>query len=325
MSSSFPPARRAGPFVLTGGFDGVASGGVPGSIRQQCDHAYAALADALATHGLTAGSVVRLDHFTQSQGWLAERQTARADVFGRPAPLASTGVASRQRPGNLLTVAAIALADGAPEVLLPGDRYGMPAIATAMRAGDWLFVSGLLVRAPTDAVRQLREVLAAARLAPGALFRVDRYVADLVQAESVAAGLGTDGVASPVAVLPFADPDQLEITALATAAPIRRLASQGSVVVEAGGVAATGMLESSAADTLEVELEVCVERLVALLGSVGRGLGDVARLELCLSRIGDDALVRDRLAALLPEPRPALLVWGGGVGGRHLRLSAIAG
>lgn len=325
MSPPFPPARAAGPFVVTGGFDGRDPAGAPGSIRDQCDRAYGLLAAALAQHALTADAVVRLDHFTQSQGWLAERQAARAALFGRPAPLASTGVASAQIPGNLLTVAGIASAQGPAEVLVPGNRYGMGAIATAVRAGEWLFVSGLLTRSADDATAQLLAILGLAGLGPDALVRLDSYVADHRQAAAVAAALPLDGVARTTAVLPFAQPDQLEITALATASPIRRHHAHGALVVEAGGVAVTGMIEAADPGGIEAEVDDVVDRLAALLATTGRDLGQVARLELCLADPGDAAPVAARLAHRLPEPRPALLLWSGGPPGSRLRLSAIAG
>lgn len=140
-------AIEGGGFVFTRAFDGLASPQQEGEaeVAAQCERVYAAIIDAAS--GLGARHMVRLDHFTQSQSWLSVRQAVRARYFGRPAPLASTGVPVRMGEGNLLRAAGVAAGGRLePRVLLTGEAFGMPAISTAVAAGPFIFISGILAQ-----------------------------------------------------------------------------------------------------------------------------------------------------------------------------------
>jgi len=231
-SRGFPLVVRAGGLLFSRACDGVA-----GAVGAQCDRAYGELQRILAAAGVGLEQVVRLDHFTESQGWLAERQKVRAAFFGRPAGLASTGVASRLRPPNCLRVAAVALAAGVrKEVLVDGASFGMPAIASLVAGGGYLFLSGILNdgshSGPSDAsqsemVRQTQGCFAtidALLLRAGVSRRnVVRYDIYVSEAEAAAGSLG-ETAASPVAAvhgafLPFGGRDCLEVTTMARILP----------------------------------------------------------------------------------------------------------
>ena len=144
FTAEFPALALSRNFAFTSsvsGWDGQAA--VP-STGDQCRMVYGSLAGALAGAGLSTESVVRLDHFTASQAWLQERQQVRAEYFGRPARLASTGVAVPQPSGIALSAAAIASRSPLIRLAIPGSDYGMNAIAAAVESSGYLFVSGIL-------------------------------------------------------------------------------------------------------------------------------------------------------------------------------------
>jgi enamine deaminase RidA (YjgF/YER057c/UK114 family) len=303
-----------------------AHAGKHGDAAAQCEAVYGAIADVLSAAAIGPAQVVRLDHFTASQSWLAERQKIRARWFGRPAPLASTGVATRLAPPALLSAAAVAVLDPTgKQVLIGGERHGMPAIATAVRGGPFVFVSGILndggsrgpFAAETEFTRQTTgasAVIADVLNRQGAhLLRLDCFVgegsprADLER--SLSASGFTDGCSRGMLGLPFASPDLIEITALAAAPGVTVERIAGGVCRAAGFVFAAG-----AADA---------ENLSTSLATAGASLGDVVRLDVYAS---DSAAVATAAAALLPSfPRPPVLV---GVPGQvpdgDLALAAIA-
>ena len=284
---------------------------------------------ALAGEGLAPSAMVRLDHFTQSQGWLADRQQARAAAFGSPAPLASTGVASLHRSRNLLTATGIAWS-GAPDkkqVVISGADFGMPAIATAVQAGPWVFISGLLTSDPSDAIAQLQQVLEQVGLDGDAIVRLDRYVsADGQSAELdrlMAARLTDLPIARTGAVLPFGVAHQLEITALASRTPVRRHSLDGIALVEANELVFTGAIDAGSPGSFASEVARCIDRLVAHLDAIGRSIAHVARLEVCLADPELAEPVQARLRELLAAPLPALTIWaGGGLDPFHLTVAA---
>ena len=331
MTSSFPETRRAGALVLLSGYDGQAAHGLASAtVLGQCQHVYGAIVAALADEGLSPSAMVRLDHFTQSQGWLADRQQARAAAFGRPAPLASTGVASLHDGPNLLTVAGIAWG-GAPEdkrVVIAGADSGMPAIATAVQAGPWIFISGLLTSEPVDAIAQLERILERLDLDGSAIVRIDSYVSAAEQATQVDDLMSSRLVDLPVArigaVLPFDAPPRLEITILASRTPVRRHCRDGAALIEANDVLFTGAIDAGSPGPFASEVAECVGRLAAHLDSIGRDIAQVARLEVCLADPGLAGLVEARLRDILTPPLPALVIWAGaGLDPFHLKIAAV--
>jgi enamine deaminase RidA (YjgF/YER057c/UK114 family) len=142
---------RAGPFLFTAGCDGhrdLATGKIDpalaGNAEAQCENAYGKIGKLLRQGNADFDNVVRIDHVTSSQDWLPRRQAIRGRLFGRPAPLASTGVAAKMHGINMLTTFVMAVADPADkEVLIPGARYGMNNISSAVRGGPLLFLAGI--------------------------------------------------------------------------------------------------------------------------------------------------------------------------------------
>lgn len=322
--------RRAGSLVLLSGCDGETAPDAAHSVLGQCEHVYRTMTAALAGEGLAPSAMVRLDHFTQSQGWLADRQGARAAAFGRPAALASTGVGSLHRERNLLTATGIAWG-GVPDdkqVAVAGADFGMPAIATAVRAGPWVFISGLLTSDPSDAVAQLGQVLERVSLDGNAIVRLDRYVSAqeqwIILGDLVATRLTEMAVARTGAVLPFGAAGQLEVTTLASSTPIRRHGLDGVVLVETNDLVFTGAIDAGSPGSFAFEVARCVDRLAAYLQSIGRSIAHIARLEVCLADPAMAEAAEARLRERLAAPLPALTIWaGGGLGPFHLTIAAI--
>lgn len=338
MSHNFPTARRAGSLILTSSFDGLERSETDApSTSDQCDQAYRRVVDAVETCGGSAASVLRLDHFTSSQEWLAQRQRVRAAWFGRPAPLASTGVAGRLAPGNALTVAAIAAVDpDTKKMAISGAAFGMPAIATAVWCGEYLFISGILVDSAApfavvarDAFAQLRDILGRCGLSTDALVRLDLYADGLegfcTLADLAASELTRDAVAISGAAMPFTT-GRLEITALACGTKSVLREQSGSVgLVLAGGLAWTGAVSAPQQASITGELDGCLAQIQVMLASGGLEFSALRRIEIALSDIADRVQVENLLAERLGFARPALVVWPGqGLRGVHLRIAAIA-
>jgi enamine deaminase RidA (YjgF/YER057c/UK114 family) len=323
---------KAGPLLFTAGFDGHrdrATGRIApalaGEAERQCDNAYGAIAECLDRAGASCASVVRLDHVTSGQDWLPRRQTVRGRMFGRPAPLASTGVAAKMAGINMLTAFAIAVADPADKrVLVQGGSFGMSNIASAVRGGPLLFVSGIrgtldprsgAARAEeTDAsfgeqVRTCYEIIDAILRDAGsgaeAIVRIDSYVRDIGRRSEDAAlraqVLGGVACASTVVGLPLGARGEVEITALALAPGIGKQVIAAHCdglpdVVSGGGFVFVGECRGNVSvSTGEVDRSLVAQRagqveralsvLEAQLRRAGSDLTRVVRLELYLRDI----------------------------------------
>ena len=307
-AARFPDAVRAGPLIVTSGFSGAAAGGG----RQgggASAAAYAALAQALEGQGVSAAHVARLDHFTQSQGWLAERQQARAAMFGRPAPIASTGVATVQPEGEMLTVAAMAVAEGDVTVIASGADHAMPAIAASVRAGPFLLISGVLTDGEGSALAQRAHCLATIEalldeigLSPARLMRLDAFAASPSEHDALVAAMrdrwGGCHFVIGGGVAQFDRPGQIEVNALALADGV----PQVDRWIAGGGVAVGG--------PWVLPEDATVATIVAQIERAGAPLAALARIELRWPRAADKTALVEALTRLLPEAcRPALLIW----------------
>lgn len=228
----FPNLVQSGNLLFSRACDGVS-----GPVGAQCERAYGDLQRILGAAGVGLAQVVRLDHFTESQGWLAERQNVRATFFGRPAGLASTGVACRLGQPNALRVAAVALAAGVKkEVLVDGASFGMPAIASVVAGGGYLFVSGILndgghsippragqpemERQTKGCFATIDAVLQRAGASRRDIARYDVYVSEREVPDSALAEAAVSARAAVHgAFLPFGGEDCLEVTAMVSANP----------------------------------------------------------------------------------------------------------
>lgn len=280
-AQGMPNLVQAGPFLFSRACDGVS-----GNISEQCERAYGALQEIFAAAGAGLEQVVRLDHFTESQAWLSERQKVRARFFGRPAQLASTGVASRLQPPNSLRVAAIGLASGGQKrVLVDGASFGMAAISSVVSAGNYLFLSGILndggwptpaqpnqsefMRQAAGCFATIDELLHRAGHRRPHLVRQDVYISEGVLACEAASILEAARRETANAVhgvfLPFGGGDRLEVTSIACGYPPK---GQPLAFFTAAGATPRDLIDNlkkSAArsgipnDRL-VRLDVCVPR-----------------------------------------------------------------
>lgn len=363
-TGGLPALVRAGPLLFTGGCDGhrdPASGAIvpalAGQVEEQCEIAYGGLERLLSQAGAGPGSIVRLDHVTSSQDWLPRRQTIRQKHFGRPAPLASTGVAARMQGINMLTAAAVSVMDPADKaVLVPGPRYGMHNISALVRGGPFLFVSGirgtvdprdgraLPEETPASFAAQVRlayEIIVAILAEAGAgadrILRLDCYVRDIQRAAEERAirsdVLSGEGAAGTVVALPLGARGEVEVTALALAP------GQGDRVVHAvadaarpGVVGAAGFLfvgdcratPAAAADRAG-QLDGALRALDDALRRAGSNLSRVVRLDLYLRDVNFAAHARDRLRQRFGERAPALFLAGADLDDLlEVKLAAIA-
>ena len=270
-------------------------------------------------------SVVRLDHVTSSQDWLPRRQTIRGKLFGRPAPLASTGVAAKMDGLNMLTTFVIAVADPADkEVLIPGARYGMNNISAAVRGGPLLFLAGIrgtvdprsgrTVPEETDdafpaQVRMcydiIKAILGEVGADAGAILRLDCYIRDITRSNEDARLreelLGDVACASTVVGLPLGARGEVEITTIALAPEQTKTIlvppSNGLPCVVGGGgflfigecrgnvTADTGKLDQSVTGDRRAQLQRALQVLDTCLQRAGSSSARVVRLELYLRDI----------------------------------------
>lgn len=327
-SRGFPNVVKAGPFLFSRACDGV-----EGDINEQCARAYGALETILGSAGVGLEQVVRLDHFTESQGWLAERQKVRARFFGRPAMLASTGVAAHLQPPNMLRVAAIALAAGEEKkVLVDGASFGMPAISTAVAGGGYVFLSGVLndggyptaekagrpelERQADGCFATIANLLRRIGGDPQNIVRQDVYVSEREAPDLVESTLRGFLPKAPAAVqgvrLPFGGKDLLEVTTVARvelSQPSAALGETPLVFVTAEG----GSHEDLMADLLHVLKRASLEpdRLV--------------RVDLCLPDLEQEDAVMDHASRLLGAHCPVMIsIVGQPLGMKSYSLSAIA-
>jgi len=322
----------AGPFLFTAGCDGhrdLATGKIvpdlAGEAERQCENAYGKVGALLKRANADYSSVVRLDHVTSSQDWLPRRQTIRGKLFGRPAPLASTGVAAKMHGINMLTAFAIATASrSAKEVLIPGARYGMANISAAVRGGPLLFIAGIRgnidprtgaavpEETPESFGEQLRtcyeiiaSILAEAGTNAAAILRVDVYIRDIRRRDEDArvrrSVLGDVACANTVVGLPLGARGEVEITTLALApgnAKRTLVAAEGSLpaVVAGGGFLFVGEclgnvtlandgVDRSLPADRDGQLERALDVLDQRLQQAGSSLARVVRLEVYLRDI----------------------------------------
>jgi len=340
---------RAGPLLFTTARDGHRNPGttavVPdlaGEAEAQCEIAYGGIAQLLRRAGCGPEAVVRLDHVTSSQDWLPRRQTVRQKYFGRPAPLASTGVAARMDGINMLSACAIAVTDPSEkEVLVPGPKYGMHNISSLVRGGPFLFVSG--IRGTVDprngraqpeetpeafaaqtqtAYAIIAAILGEAGVDANRILRIDSYVRDVGRAsdEDAACAAVVPGLrcAKTLVGLPLGARGEVEITALALApgretAVARTVLDDGhTVAVAAAGYVFVGDCRAGrpAPGDREGQLRAALDALESALRSAGSALSRTVRLDLYLRDIHFAPAARDLLRRRFGDSPPVLFVVG---------------
>lgn len=360
-----------GPLVFTSGYDGhrdrtsnLILPSLSGDAESQSENSYGKICDQLALAGKSAAHIVRLDHYTSSQDWLATRAGVRARVFGRPAQLASTGVASKMAGINMLTTAAIGVSDlSQKEVLITGREYRMENISTLVRGGPFLFMSGVRgtydfgtgspVEEETETsfttqlnlcYRMIREILSRALASTSNIVRLDSYIRDRSKiGEAITtqhAMLPDAAPASFVAALPLGMRGEVEINALAVApgqhVEAVRSGREGQVVASWGGGFlfvgqqpgaddVDGRPRPELAGNSEAQLDNALNGLVRRLELAGSSVNRLIRLELFLRDINRAERAHNRIRKFLGGRGPALLIAGAESEGiSELQLGAIA-
>ena len=241
-------------------------------------------------------------------------------MFGRPAPLASTGVATVQPADQMLSLAAMALAEGSIAVVAEGAAHGMPAIAAAVRGGPFLFVSGVLtagVAAPAQeqetCLAAIERLLADQGIGPDRLLRVDAFagedraasLTDAIVSRWPGARAGGGGAAR------FSQHDQIEVNALALldGVPSRGTTDGIGWAEGAGALFAGPWIAPATIDAAELGAWLGIE-LARFCAALAVGREHVARIELRLPAPEMADPVSAALAAALPPGcRPSLLTW----------------
>jgi enamine deaminase RidA (YjgF/YER057c/UK114 family) len=352
-----PGTVRAGPFLFVSGCDGhrdLKTGRIVPSLaaaaEDQCENSYGRIRDLLQKAGSDMSSVVRLDHVTSSQDWLQRRQSVRGRIFGKPAPLASTGVAAKMQGINMLTAFVIAVVDTPDkQVLVPGPRYAMENISAAVRGGPLVFVSGIRGTVdPRSGMRVAEEtpeafgeqtrvcyeiiasILRECGLRPDSILRVDCFIRDPSRAAEDEAirqeVLGPVLCAATRVALPLSARGETEITVLAAASGIEKLvALTGQLglptVTRAGGLLFVGEcrgmdLPANASANLalignrKAQLVKALAVLESSLERCGSALSRTVRLEIYLR----DIYFADAACAILrdrfKESPPTVAIMG---------------
>jgi len=358
---------RAGPFLFVGGCDGHRDldtdrivPELAGNSKVQCENAYGRLARSLSEAGSSVGAVVRLDHVTSSQDWLPIRQSVRERIFGKPARLASTGVAARMSGINMLTAFAVACADaGEREVFLPGPRYGMTNIAAAVRGGPLVFLSGIrgvvdprngraVVEETPDAFAaqthvvygMIASILADCGLATDSILRIDGWLRDSARAAEDEAicreVLGPVQYASTRTALPLSARGETEVTVLAAGPGVEKtICDAGPMVTSAAGFHFVGECRGidqplAAADLALVanpraQLSRALGVLDSALRTCGSGLPKIVRLEVYLRDIYFARAAQAMLRDTFGDERPAVAMIGADLQSPvEVKLNAIA-
>ncbi len=355
---------HAGPFLFTSGCDGhrrlsdnTIVPELAGEAELQCENAYGKIGRLLEHAKAQPSAVVRLDHVTSSQDWLARRQSIRQRFFGRPAPLASTGVAARMEGINMLTASVIAVADPAhKEVLVSGAQYGMHNISSVVRGGPFLFISG--IRGTIDprsgrtvseetqesfgaqtrmAYEIIRAILGEVGADASRILRLDCYIRDMNRAGEDALirteVLGNLPCASTIVGLPLGARGEVEITAIALASGYeKQLLVTGTEGALPNIVGAEGFLfvsECHADRNLPgdraAQLENALSVLDVGLRQAGSGLSRIVRLELYLQDIHFSQAAHAILRRRFKDDPPVLSVMGADLESlSEVKLNAIA-
>ncbi|MGD9941747.1 MAG: RidA family protein [Burkholderiaceae bacterium] len=340
---------EAGPLLFTSSFDGNRATlaapidpALAGAVEAQCENSYAAIAQLLAQAGLGMDSIVRLDHFTESQDWLPRRQSVRGRLFGKPAPLASTGVAARMAGTNLLSTAAIAVQPAeAKRVVVSGPDFGMANISSAVAAGPFVFVSGVRGRADPhwyeagpdspDAshdqtcicYQQIKEILRRGGLGADRILRIDGFLRDAAHEAAEAAArravLGSDANAVTIVSLPLGGRGEVEITAMALAQGDKSVFVMPDEDAPAGvggggfvfvGACAAGKADSAAAADAQRDIGLALDRLAARLAACESGLSQIVRLDVYLRDLSWLDELGRVIRAYFPKDPPAVAIAG---------------
>ena len=360
--AGFAGVVRAGPLLFTSGCDGhrdPATGAVDPALAgqggRQTDISYGHVARLLERAGAAPSAVARIDHFTSSQDWIAERQVRRARVFGRPSPHGSTGVAAKMSGINMLTTAVVAVAaDAEHDVVVAGADYGIGHISALVRAGPLLFLSGIRGTAdprnrtavPEETAGSfaaqtricyelVADILERGGSASEAIVRLDRYVRDRNRAaEEAAIGaelLGPLDAVSTSIPLPMGMHGEVEITALALAdgagkEVCARDRDGRPTVVRGGGFVfiggcdgaadgATGEPVAALAGDIPGQVDNALAVLEARLGAGATDLAGAVRVECYLRDIYAEEVFRRRAREAFGAAPPALIVAGAELGG----------
>jgi enamine deaminase RidA (YjgF/YER057c/UK114 family) len=366
----FPGVVRAGSLLFVSGCDGhrdrTTGRIVPqlaADAERQCENAYGRIEDLLRRADSSMDRVVRLDHFTSSQDWLPRRQSIRQRIFGKPAPLASTGVAAKMSGINMVTASAIAVIDPKEKALLvDGPHYAMENIAAAVRGGPFVFVSG--IRGTVDprtgarvseetaeafgeqtlvSYEVIKSICADCGVGCESLLRLDCFIRDGARASEDDAirrkVLGMSPCAATRVALPLSARGEVEITSLAAAPGVEKhvfaTGEDGPAVVSGGGFVLVGechgLPRAPMAERMALigdapgQLERAVRTLEDALRRANTSLSSIVRLELYLRDIYNTERLTEALHRRMGGSAPSLIIAGAELeDSLEVKLNAIA-
>jgi len=296
------------------------------SPTEQFDRCYRRIDSLLAGHG----SVVRLDHFVQSQSSLGERQKIRAAHFGLPAPIASTGVRTSMLPDSFLNVSAVACSeDLEPSVLVDGESYGMAFISSAVKAGGLIFISGILVKEGADPVGecfgQIAEILDRCGVNEEHIVRQDVYARDEPLMSLAKQRIG--GVPNVSLINEFDGESVLEVTTIASVEEPKSFSASKDVVAarRAGEWLFTDSYSGAGTGAIETEIAIALEATVNTVERGGFDQTEIARIDVVVTDPKLGSLVSEEIARRLPTGSPVVVWRAGSTTGRaRVELAAIS-
>ena len=361
---------EAGPFLFTAGCDGHHALGtnaidpeIASNAEAQCENSYGRIEALLARADAPMSSVARIDHYTSSQDWLPRRDVIRRHIFSFPAALASTGVSAKMSGINMLTSAAIAVADPSDkEILVTGAAYGMESLSSLVRAGPFYFISGIrgtehpgtgqkvAEETPQAFGEQTRlcydiieEILGHGGTDLGSVLRLDGYIRERNQVSEERAirdaALGPPDYANLTIALPLGMRGEVEITGLALAPGAEREVcvrdpANRALAVRGGGFLFVGECLGAADDQgllpdlvgrTAAQMENALDVLARRLEASGSALTDTVRLDVYLRDIYLDEAFFALIRKRFGNEPPVVVLTGGEPEGLHeIKLNAIA-
>ncbi len=353
---------RAGTLLFTSGCDGhrdAATGTISANLwgdgAKQTEISYGRIVALLEAAGAKPAAVTRIDHFVSSMDWIDQRQVFRKNIFGRPAPQVSTGVAAKMSGINMLTTAVVATVDpGDHEVLATGDAYGMGSISGVVRGGPLLFVSGVrgyrdhltgaaVVEETPDAFgaqtavcyRLIEHLLGEAGAGPERIVRLDCYVRDRAriaeEQRSRHEALGDIPVTATMIPLPLGMRGEVEITSLAVVPGLKKEvllsdSAGNALAIHAAGYFFLGECRGAAdgesgapvatlAGDVDGQIDHALMTLKARLESAGSDTSRVVRLDALLRDINAEGRFLEKARTLFGDNPPALYMSGAELAG----------
>ena len=334
------PAVAAGGLIFVSGVSAAdVKGRAGGDIGAQTALALDRLQEVLESAGSDLAHAVTVHIYLRDSDDFAGMNEVYRGYWKSAPPSRTTVVARLMGSGTLVEMAAVAVPRGKQRKAIdpPGWSKSPLPYSYAVRAGDALFLSGLVardrvtnkpagggVRAQLDLIlANAAEILAAAGLSMAHVVSARVYLADAASFPEMNEGWRAHfGSAKPVRATVIAglmDPSYaIEVTLIAHAGKIERLAADPpsenlSGVVKAGSmVFVSGMLAGGPGDAV-TQTRDTLARARAALKRAGVTPADVVEATVWLPDLGHAAAMNSSYRQVFPDAPPARVTVGAGL------------